>query len=82
LQPGRSARDDPLAEAACRYRSSRTGAVAQCFALQTPDVERVTTAALVKMMNGADKPLLIDVGQWNAAHGTLPGAYWFQASQP
>lgn len=48
--------------------------------LTAPGAERVTTAELVKMINGADKPILIDVTQWNAEHDTLPGAYWFQGA--
>lgn len=46
--------------------------------ITAPGAERVTTADLVKLMNGPDRPVLVDVGQWNAVHGTLPGAYWFQ----
>ena len=48
--------------------------------LTAPGAERITTVGLVKMMNGADKPVLIDVGGWNAEHDTLPGAYWFQGA--
>lgn len=46
--------------------------------MTAPGAARVTTADLVRMLKGADRPVLIDVGQWNAQHGTLPGAYWFQ----